>query len=116
MPVTKAVAAATTSGSTNPSSANGPPYYTYQPNIADQTIVEVDEPPPEVAEVDVVDSTTQVPKVKWRRPQPVFLDADRRQFANPISYLGGPRWNNRNSQASSRDGSASSLDSLMSLD
>lgn len=53
----------------------------------------------------------------------MFLDADRRQFANPISYLGGPRWNNTNnnyanriSQASSRDGSVSSLDSLMSLD
>ncbi|XP_021696167.1 contactin-associated protein-like 4 isoform X2 [Aedes aegypti] len=109
-------------------------------NIADQTILEVDEPtsdsseerevvdpvvgnPPENGEavVDRQPGEPRVPdnvvmRVKYRKLPPVFLDADKRQFGNPISYLGGPRLDNRNSVRSSRGDSLTSLDSLMSLD
>ncbi|XP_058465792.1 axotactin isoform X2 [Malaya genurostris] len=112
------------------------------PNIADQTIVEVDEPhTPELLPddkcstvdhaVDVADSVatgdswqpvvpeTVVMRTKYRHLPPLYLDADKRQFANPISYLGGPRLpDNRNSQASrsSRGGSLVSLNSVLSID
>lgn len=130
-----------------PSSTSGETsQYKYQHNIADQTIVEVDEPSDsseesvaedEDEEEEAVDQSTvedvvdgqqpsrepRVPenivmRVKYRKLPPVYLDADKRQFANPISYLGGPRLDNRNSMGSrsSRGDSLTSLDSLMSLD
>lgn len=40
---------------------------------------------------------------------PVFLSQERRNFGNPISYLGGPRLDSTNQQRSSKE-------SVLSLD
>ncbi|XP_058168365.1 axotactin [Anopheles ziemanni] len=64
-------------------------------------------------------SGPQVPfRSKHRRLPPVYLGPDRRQYANPISYIGGPRYdpNKRGSIASSQGDSITSLNSVMSLD
>ncbi|XP_055612368.1 axotactin isoform X2 [Uranotaenia lowii] len=137
-------------------------HYKYQPQIAGQTttILEVDErsntPSPTTVDGEQqlpkeVEPTTNSssnnsdstkleeqrrpvvpPRVKLRRLGPVFLDADKRQFANPISYLGGPRIrytnivsiaagdgsNNRDSllSQSSQGDSLTSLNSILSID
>ncbi|KFB51428.1 hypothetical protein ZHAS_00019907 [Anopheles sinensis] len=64
-------------------------------------------------------SVPQVPfRSKYRRLPPIYLGPDRRQYANPISYIGGPRYdpNKRGSVASSQGDSITSLNSVMSLD
>ncbi|XP_052893311.1 axotactin [Anopheles moucheti] len=57
-------------------------------------------------------------RYKYRKQAPIYLGPDRRQFANPISYLGGPRYEltKRGSVASSQGDSVTSLNSIMSLD
>uniref|UniRef100_A0A182SJ01 Uncharacterized protein n=1 Tax=Anopheles maculatus TaxID=74869 RepID=A0A182SJ01_9DIPT len=57
-------------------------------------------------------------RCKYRKRPPIYLGPDRRQFANPISYLGGPRYDltKRGSVASSQGDSVTSLNSIMSLD
>ena len=57
-------------------------------------------------------------RLKYRKQAPIYLDPDRRQYANPISYLGGPRYDlaKRSSVASSQGDSVTSLNSILSLD
>uniref|UniRef100_A0A182MVC1 Uncharacterized protein n=1 Tax=Anopheles culicifacies TaxID=139723 RepID=A0A182MVC1_9DIPT len=57
-------------------------------------------------------------RYKYRKQAPIYLGPDRRQYANPISYLGGPRYDlaKRGSVASSQGDSITSLNSIMSLD
>lgn len=58
---------------------------------------------------------------RHRRLPLINLGPDRRQYANPIAYLGGPRIDRRNvaqrsSIASSQGDSITSINSIMSLD
>lgn len=57
-------------------------------------------------------------RYKYRKQAPIYLGPDRRQYANPISYLGGPRYDlaKRSSVASSQGDSVTSLNSILSLD
>uniref|UniRef100_A0A182TIN5 Uncharacterized protein n=1 Tax=Anopheles melas TaxID=34690 RepID=A0A182TIN5_9DIPT len=57
-------------------------------------------------------------RYKCRKQAPIYLGPDRRQYANPISYLGGPRYDlaKRSSVASSQGDSVTSLNSILSLD